>query len=157
MDAGELALDDLLREIGGADASIVGLRKYSETADVYNLTIADDHTYFVGVDEVLAHNTRCESAALGLLHGIPLKEAKNLVSMWDKATHSTRYDSIRYHAKKHGYGNDIPKYLRKAANFNKKGASKKNLEDGATRWNRTNGEFLIERGGKIVSYGVNQI
>ena len=56
VDAGELTLDDLLREISGADASIVGLRKYSEIADVYNLTVANDHTYFVGVGEVLGHN-----------------------------------------------------------------------------------------------------
>lgn len=37
----------------------------------------------------------------------------------------------------------------------KKGAKKTILDDGATRWNRKNGEFLIERGGKIVTYGVN--
>ena len=39
-----------------ADASIVGLRKSSEIADVYNLTVANDHTFFVGVGEVLGHN-----------------------------------------------------------------------------------------------------
>ena len=64
-------------------------------------------------------------------------------------------DSIRDHAKRHGFGDDIPKYLRKAANFNKKGAKKTILDDGATRWNRKNGKFLIERDGKIVTYGVN--
>ena len=63
VDAGELTLDELLQDIGGADASIVGLRKYSEIANVYNLTVADDHTYFVGVDEVLGHNAGCGNNA----------------------------------------------------------------------------------------------
>ena len=69
--------------------------------------------------------------------------------------HDNVAQSIRYHAKKHGFGNDVPKYLRKAANFGKKGAKKKLLPDGATRWTKKNGEFLIERGGKIVTYGRN--
>lgn len=86
---------------------------------------------------------------------MPLKEAKQLMSKWDKATYDNLSDSIRDHAKRHGFGNDIPKYLRKAASFNKKGAKKTTLDDGATRWNRKNGEFLIERDGKIVTYGVN--
>ncbi|OUS24651.1 hypothetical protein A9Q99_24095 [Gammaproteobacteria bacterium 45_16_T64] len=92
----------------------------------------------------------------GNLNGMPLKEAKQLMSRWDKATYDTLSDSIRDHAKRHGFGNDIPKYLRKAANFNKKGAKQKTLDDGATRWNRKNGEFLIERDGEIVTYGVNK-
>ena len=70
VDAGELALDDLLREIGGADASIVRLQKYSETADVYNLTVADDHTYFVGVDEVLGHNASICPDTLNVRSGL---------------------------------------------------------------------------------------
>ena len=54
---------------------------------------------------------------------------------------------------------DFPKpkiSLRQAAsNFNKKGAHKTVLPDGAIRWNRKDGEFLIERNGKIVTYGYN--
>jgi hypothetical protein len=92
---------------------------------------------------------------VGNLNGMPLKEAKQLMSKWDKATFDTLSDSIRDHAKRHGFGLDIAKYLRKAARFNKKGAKKTILEKGATRWNRKNGEFLIERNGKIVTYGVN--
>ena len=86
---------------------------------------------------------------------MPLKEEKQLISKWDKATYDTLADSIRDHANRHGFGNDIPKYIRKAANFNKNGAKKTILDDGAVRWNRKNGEFLIERNGKIVTYGVD--
>lgn len=48
---------------------------------------------------------------------MPLKEAKQLMSKWDKGIYGTLSDSIRDHAKRHGFGDDIPKYLRKAANF----------------------------------------
>lgn len=93
---------------------------------------------------------------VGNLNRMPLKEAKQLMYKWDKAAYDTLSGSIRDHAKRHGFGDDIPKYLRKAANFNKKGAKQKTLEDSATRWNRKNGEFLIEGDGKIVTYGVNK-
>ena len=86
---------------------------------------------------------------------IPLKEYKKLLSQWDKASFDSLSKSIRYHSKKHGFGDDYVKYLRKASNFNKKGAKKVILPDGAIRWNRNNGEFLIERKGKIVSYGID--
>lgn len=92
---------------------------------------------------------------VGNLNGMALGEAKKLMSRWDKSTYSSVASSIRDHATRHGFGKDIPKYLRKAANFNKRGAKQKNLEGGATRWNRKNGEFLIERNGKIVTYGIN--
>lgn len=59
-----------------------------------------------------------------------------------------------WHANKHGDG-DILKYLRKANAFNKKHAKRKWVR-GAKRWIRKNGEFLIERDGKIVSYGMNK-
>ncbi|MCI5207227.1 MAG: RHS repeat-associated core domain-containing protein [Candidatus Electrothrix sp. ATG2] len=93
--------------------------------------------------------------ALNALKKMPLSEAKNLMSKWSKGTFDSISDSIRYHTGRHGDG-DIAKYLRKAASFNKKGAKKKILDDGATRWNKKNGEFLIEREGKIVTYGKNK-
>ncbi|NYZ70042.1 hypothetical protein H0A36_28925, partial [Endozoicomonas sp. SM1973] len=121
----------------------------------YNLTVADFNTYFAGEQQAFVHNMKCD-CGVGNLKGIPLTEAKQLMSKWDKATYHTLSDSIRDHAKRHGFGNDIVKYLRKAANFNKKGAKQKALEDGAIRWNRKSGEFLIERNGKIVTYGINK-
>ncbi len=81
-------------------------------------------------------------------------EIQQLIQAWDKATYPTLPASIVKHAQKHGFEDDYLRYLRKAANFNKKGARKKYLPDGATRWNKGD-EFLIERNGKIVTYGVN--
>jgi hypothetical protein len=98
-----------------------------------------------GVDGLLANELR----------GMSRGEAERLLSQWDASTFDTLADSLRYHAQKHGFGDDMAKYLRKASNFNKKGARKRLLEDGATRWTRESGEFLIERNGKIVSYGLH--
>jgi RHS repeat-associated protein len=111
---------------------------------VYNLTIANTHNYFVGENGILVHN--CTPPKMSLT------EAKQLMGKWDKGNHERLSESLRYHANKWG-GGDIVKYLRKAANFNKKGASKKFLDDGAIRYKRKDGEFIIERNGKIVSYG----
>jgi hypothetical protein len=81
-------------------------------------------------------------------------EIKILMKNWDKASYFTLANSIVDHADRHDFENNYLKYLRKANNFNKKGARKKILSDGAVRWNKGN-EFLIERNGKIVSYGEN--
>ena len=38
---------------------ISSLRKYNQHAKVYNLTVAKNHTYFVGRDGALSHNSNC--------------------------------------------------------------------------------------------------
>jgi hypothetical protein len=81
-------------------------------------------------------------------------EIKNIMEMWDKATYPTLANSIVDHANRHGLAGNYLKYLRKSINFNKKGARKKILPNGADRWNKGD-EFIIERNGKIVSYGEN--
>jgi hypothetical protein len=81
-------------------------------------------------------------------------EIQQRMAAWDKATYPTLPTSIVRHAQKHGFEGDYLRYLRKASNFNKKGARKKYLPEGAIRWNKGD-EFLIERDGKIVTYGEN--
>jgi hypothetical protein len=81
-------------------------------------------------------------------------EIQTLMANWDRATYPTLAASIVKHAQKHSFAEDYLRYLRKAANFNKKGARRKQLPDGATRWNKGQ-EFLIERNGKIITYGEN--
>jgi hypothetical protein len=83
-----------------------------------------------------------------------ITEIQQLMASWDKATYPTLPTSIVKHAQKHGFDPDYLRYLRKAANFNKKGARKKYLPDGAIRWNKGD-EFLIERDDQIVTYGEN--
>jgi hypothetical protein len=83
-----------------------------------------------------------------------IAEMQALMTDWNQATYPTLATSIVKHAQKHGFADDYLRYLRKAANFNKRGSRKKQLPDGATRWNKGQ-EFLIERNGKIVTYGEN--
>ena len=95
-----------------------------------------------------------DSYEVQLYAGSSDEEIQALMTGWDKATYPTLPASIVRHAQKHGFGGDYLCYLRKAFNFNKKGARKKYLPDEAIRWNKSN-EFLIERNGKIVTYGTN--
>ncbi len=92
------------------------------------------------------------------LKGMPIEEAERLVNMWDKATFPNLAENLQYHANTHGFGNNLPKYLRKAANFNFKGATKNIVNDGlgTVRWERmSSGEFIEMRNGKIITYGFN--
>jgi len=54
--AGRLEAGDRLRTADGRDAIVTGLRRNMGQAVVYTLTVARDHTYFVGTDQVLVHN-----------------------------------------------------------------------------------------------------
>lgn len=81
-----------------------------------------------------------------------IAEIQILMQKWDKATYPTLANSIVDHAERHGFKANYLICLRKAANFNKKGARKTKLPNGAWRWNKGT-DFIIERGDKIISYG----
>ncbi|MBQ1782334.1 MAG: hypothetical protein II007_01630 [Gammaproteobacteria bacterium] len=69
-DAGALAINDLLLRLSGEPLAVVGLLSQSEQTKVYNLTVANDHTYYVGESEVLAHNAnKCK--VNGIVWGEP--------------------------------------------------------------------------------------
>lgn len=85
---------------------------------------------------------------------LEVAEIQTLLQKWNKATYPNIANSIVDHANRHGFQEDYLKYLRKANNFNKKGARKTKLLNGALRWNKGT-EFLIERDNKIISYGEN--
>jgi hypothetical protein len=58
--ASELAAGDVLRSENGEPVTVLRVADTGKVAPVYNLRVADDHTYFVGCDEwgfsVWAHN-----------------------------------------------------------------------------------------------------
>ena len=57
VDANELTPSHILYSLNGENVAITSLDKYWQQQSVFNLTVANDHTYFVGEDEVLAHNS----------------------------------------------------------------------------------------------------
>jgi len=57
--AGDLWPGDRLRTATGHDAVVVGVRRNVGQAEVYTLTVATDHTFFVGTARVLVHNGTC--------------------------------------------------------------------------------------------------
>jgi len=57
IDASKLTLDDQLLGLAGSPVGITDIQKYLIEAKVFNLTVANFSTYYVGVDKVLVHNT----------------------------------------------------------------------------------------------------
>ncbi len=57
--AGHLLPGDRLRTASGRDATVAGVRRGVGQAVVYTLTVAKDHTFFVGNARVLVHNAAC--------------------------------------------------------------------------------------------------
>jgi hypothetical protein len=89
---------------------------------------------------------------------IAMTEAKSLVSAWTKGTFATRAGSIGYHFNKHGGevgAKNAWQYMRKAESFSKhlKGATAKDLGDGATRYYKKGHYIDLDKDKKILSYG----
>ncbi|MER7765163.1 polymorphic toxin-type HINT domain-containing protein [Streptomyces sp. NPDC097619] len=72
VDAADLRVGDTLRTPDGTVRELVGVDARQETLRVYNLTVADVHTYYVlaGATALLAHNSTCK------LFGAALKTAE---------------------------------------------------------------------------------
>lgn len=69
IEAGKLQPGDQFRSHDGRWMALESVRDLQETTHVYNLQVADYHTYFVGGRKwgfsVWAHNTSCDARALG--------------------------------------------------------------------------------------------
>ncbi len=65
--AGDLVLGDRLRTPTGTDATVLGVRRGVGRAAVYTLTVARDHTFFVGTAQVLVHNSNCDRSLIDVL------------------------------------------------------------------------------------------
>jgi RHS repeat-associated protein len=82
-------------------------------------------------------------------------EFNRLSSQWGKGTFNNPAANIRHHAGTRGAG-DVAGYLRRAASFNTRGASRTVLDDFSILYRRASGEFLIrDVNGRIVTYGWN--
>lgn len=64
-DAGSLTSKNILLNLQEKNISIKNSSHYMKEAVVYNLTIANDHTYFVGKSEILVHNANCAVQSAG--------------------------------------------------------------------------------------------
>jgi hypothetical protein len=58
--AGDLNIGDKISTLDGGTIAIIGLSSelFDEPVVVYNLTVADFHTYFVGETGILVHNAK---------------------------------------------------------------------------------------------------
>ncbi len=73
-EAGHLRPGDELRTATGAHVMVVGLRRDVGTAVVYTLTVAKDHTFFVGSARVLVHN--CNVSAEDIVKAVDSLESE---------------------------------------------------------------------------------
>ena len=62
--AEHVRVGDQLRTAGGAHAVVVGLRYNVGHAAVYTLTVAHDHSFFVGAARVLVYYATCGDGTL---------------------------------------------------------------------------------------------
>jgi len=81
--AGQLRVGDRLRTANGTEAVVVGLRRDVGRVAVYSLTVARDHTFFVGNAQVLVHNANtaaCDAIFNGIRDGqqLPTDQALKL-------------------------------------------------------------------------------
>lgn len=56
LDAGDITTQSILTNLNGDELQVASVDKYLKQLSVYNITVDNDHTYFVGEGEVLNHN-----------------------------------------------------------------------------------------------------
>jgi hypothetical protein len=66
LEAGQLQPGDELRTVAGKHVTVTALHWNVGDAEVYTLTVARDHTFFVGTARVLVHNATCPTVSLGV-------------------------------------------------------------------------------------------
>lgn len=59
VDAGELQVGDQVRTLDGDYGTVEAVEVVAETEVMYNLTVAQAHTFFIGEEGWLVHNTSC--------------------------------------------------------------------------------------------------
>ena len=59
LEAGELTNRSILLDINDKNTTIKSLKHYAQNKKVYNLTVGNIHTYYVGLGGILGHNADC--------------------------------------------------------------------------------------------------
>jgi len=98
LQAGQMQPGDRLRTVTGKEVLVVDLRWNVGRAVVYTLTVAKDHTFFVGTALVLVHNAR-------ICPVLPREDREQLAASWWKGpNNSDQLDALDQHWAGHGVG-----------------------------------------------------
>jgi RHS repeat-associated protein len=126
MDAGDLVSGSILTNFSGDELKVSSVSQSQQYLSVFNITVDNDHTYFVGEGEVLNHNVNKGYRKKGLVFGVPkpVKEintkhvtgergyspkAGTLPNDWDIAfDKSAVFDGVNWWAK--GQGGALYRY-----------------------------------------------
>ena len=95
-------------EAGGRVGEVTGWRSVPGAQTMYNLEVTQDHTYTVGDDQWVVHNT--------CINGQPLED------IWHEGCYSSSEESATKHFNKHGddsgiNASNMEQYIRKAQGF----------------------------------------
>ena len=90
--AGDLWLGDAIRSADGTWGTVTALRLRGDTQVMYNLTVAEAHTFFVGDGQWLVHNT-CIPDLQGTARGQLLGQVKDFLRTFE-GTAAEKADAI---------------------------------------------------------------
>ncbi len=74
VDAAKLTVGEHVRQSDGELGVVTVVRLEQRTQRMYNLTVAVAHTFFVGDEQWLVHNTNCPEVAEALTAGLPYRK-----------------------------------------------------------------------------------
>ncbi|HKP54738.1 MAG TPA: PA14 domain-containing protein [Chloroflexia bacterium] len=101
--AGDLWDGAHIRKADGSYGVVQSIQMVERVQEMYNLTVGQAHTFFVGDGQWLVHN-QCQ---------IPNRVKR----LWRPGTWNTVEDSITYHYNKHGAGRNLEQYTLDALRF----------------------------------------
>jgi hypothetical protein len=161
-----------LRLADGSAAYVMSVSATGVTEAVYNFSVEGWHTYYVGELGVWVHN-ECLDGLFARVSssGMPRAEFDRLAGGWSKGTYDSVADSIIDHAGRHGYADDVAKYMRVGGDIQAQvGARARGWTAGPARpfnqgsageysvrtWSGPNNRFaIIDDSGLLRSWGIN--
>jgi hypothetical protein len=142
---GQITLGMHVRRADGSVGTVTGWKMVPGIMTMYNLEVAQDHTFTVGDGQWVVHNCG----------------GKDISGTWHEGGFDSSQASADYHFIKHGFevgASDVEQYIRKAQNFqtNLRGATKswvKGSVEGVMRYKKLGKYIDIAPDGRIISFG----
>ncbi|WP_260177123.1 HINT domain-containing protein [Deinococcus metallilatus] len=85
--AGHLKIGDKIKQADGTTGVVANVVTLQQTREMFNLTVSEAHTYYVGTQGWLVHNCNAAAAENFLLNNVPgLAKQNKVTAVYDKAT-----------------------------------------------------------------------
>ena len=107
LEAGQLRAGDRLRTADGRGTTVAGLEYDTGSAHVYTLTVATDHTFFVGAALVLVHNSNACYGTAGEFEDLSGKTFEEANKILEQGTRRVADSAGGYRAYKYPDGSEV--------------------------------------------------